>query len=61
VTYTVQYKDSIDAATWQDFAANGTLVASGTTTSFEDDFSSNSSGGPPATGARFYRISYTSP
>ena len=61
VTYTVQYKDSLDAATWQDFAANGTRVASATTSSFEDDFTFNTSGGPPATGARFYRISYTLP
>jgi hypothetical protein len=61
MTYKIQYADSLSPPTWTDFAAAGTLVATNTTSMFKDDFTASTSGGPSATGARFYRISYTTP
>jgi hypothetical protein len=57
VDYTIEYKNSIDGP-WQPFVANGTCSATNTVTSFEDDFSANSSGAPSSTGQRFYRFKY---
>jgi hypothetical protein len=59
VTYTIEYTDSLRGApVWNEFVNNGSLVASGTASVFEDDFTPNTSGGPPATGMRFYRIRF---
>jgi len=59
VTYTIEYTDSLSGTpTWNEFANNGSLTATNTTSTFEDDFTSNTSGGPSATGARFYRFNY---
>jgi len=60
-TYTIQYTDSLTPASWTDFDSAGTLVATNTTSEFMDDFTAATSGGPSATGARFYRFSYSSP
>jgi hypothetical protein len=58
--YTVEYTDALDGSdTWHAFANNGTHVPTGETSFFEDDFTGNTSGGPPAGGMRFYRFSYT--
>jgi len=43
------------------FVANGTFTATGTLSSFEDDFTGNSSGGESTTGQRYYRFRYTAP
>lgn len=59
--YTIEYKDALDDPTWQAFAANGSHTATNTVSSFEDDFTSGSSGAPSSTGARFYRVSYAMP
>ncbi|MFN3409751.1 MAG: Ig-like domain-containing protein [Limisphaerales bacterium] len=61
LTYTIEYKDALDAPAWQTFAANGTQTPDGTSSHFEDDFTTASSGGPSPTGARFYRIRYLAP
>ena len=59
VTYTIEYTDSLSGTpTWNAFANNGSLTATNTTSQMEDDFTANTSGGPSATGARFYRFSY---
>jgi hypothetical protein len=59
VTYTIEYADQLGAsAVWQEFAANGSRTATTTTEAFEDDFTANTSGGPSATGQRFYRFKY---
>jgi len=60
LTYTIEYKDALEAATWLAFTANGNRTPTGTSSYFEDDFTAASSGGPSATGARFYRIHYNS-
>jgi hypothetical protein len=59
VSYTIEYKNSLAEATWQPFAANGTFTATATQSSFEDDFTANSSGGISPTGQRYYRFNYT--
>jgi len=59
-SYTIEYKNSLDAA-WQTFVANGTFTATNTVSSFEDDFTTNSSGGASLTGQRYYRFKYTVP
>jgi hypothetical protein len=59
--YTIQYKNVLTDPVWHPFVANGSLTATNTTSSLEDDFTSNTSGGPSTTGARFYRFNYTSP
>lgn len=61
LTYTIQYKNALTEAAWQPFAAHGSLTATNTVSSLEDDFTTNTSGGPSPTGARFYRFSYTTP
>jgi hypothetical protein len=61
LTYTVQFRDSLTSGAWQNFVANGTHTATNSASAFEDDFTAASSGGPSATGARFYRISYPGP
>jgi len=58
-TYRIQYSDGLAGApAFQEFENNGTITASGTETTFIDDFTSNTSGGPSPTGARYYRIVY---
>ncbi len=59
VSYTIEYKNSLAEANWQPFAANGTFTATNTPSSFEDDFTANSSGGISPTGQRYYRFKYT--
>ena len=61
LSYTIEFRNSLTAGDWQTFATNGTFVATATTSSFEDDFTMNSSGGPSPTGQRYYRFKYTSP
>jgi hypothetical protein len=56
--YTIQYQDVLNSDVWHDFAANGALTATTTSSSFEDDFTSKTSGGASSTGQRFYRINY---
>jgi hypothetical protein len=59
VTYTTEYTDSLSATpVWQQFQANGTLTATNTQSWFTDDFTAGTSGGPSATGMRFYRFSH---
>lgn len=59
-TYTIEYSHSIGAtAEWHTFAQGGTFTATGYTMEFRDDFSANTSGGPPPGGTRFYRFRYT--
>jgi len=61
-TYKIQYTDSLEGTpVWHDFANAGTLVATETSSEFKDDFTAGTSGGPSATGARFYRFSYMLP
>jgi hypothetical protein len=59
--YTIWYRNALDSGPWQNFVANGSMSATNTVSAFEDDFTTNSSGGASATGARFYRISYAAP
>ena len=61
VTYAIQFKNALTDANWQPFAANGSFSATNNVSYFEDDFTSNTSGSLSPTGARFYRISYTTP
>jgi hypothetical protein len=58
VTYTIEYTDQLTPAVWQTFANNGSLIATTTSGALEDDFTTNTSGGPSATGMRFYRFKY---
>jgi hypothetical protein len=60
-TYTIEYTDTLPATTWQTFAANGSHTPTQTSSSFEDDFTTNTSGGSSPTGGRFYRIRYAIP
>lgn len=60
-SYTIEFKNSLGDLTWQTFIANGTQTATNTLSTFEDDFSAGSSGGPSPTGQRFYRFKYTVP
>ena len=59
--YTIEYRDSLTAGEWQTNVANGTFTATNTLSAFEDDFTANSSGGPSATGQRYYRFRYGTP
>jgi hypothetical protein len=59
LSYTTQCKDSLGQANWDNFKANGTFVATGTSSNFEDDFGPNSSGS--SSPARYYRIEYSTP
>jgi hypothetical protein len=61
LSYTVEFRDSLTSGTWQNFATNGTQTPMGTSSAFEDDFTAATSGSASATGARFYRISYSAP
>jgi hypothetical protein len=61
LNYTIEFRDSLTTGTWQTFVANGTFTASDTTSAFEDDFTTASSGGPSATGQRYYRFKYSAP
>jgi hypothetical protein len=61
MNYTIEFKDALDDPTWHAFVANGSHTPTNTVSAFEDDFTAASSGGPSPTGARFYRVSYTSP
>jgi hypothetical protein len=61
LTYTIQFRDSLNSGSWMNFATNGIQTATNSASAFEDDFTAATSGGPSATGARFYRISYSSP
>jgi len=59
VTHTIEYMDSLGGtADWEEFANNGSVTATNTASLFEDDFTANTSGGPSATGARFYRFKF---
>ena len=59
-TYTVEYADELNATpVWHQFQNNGSKVAAGLATAFEDDFTSNTSGTVPTTGMRYYRVSWT--
>jgi hypothetical protein len=59
VTYTIEYADQLGGATvWHAFASNGSFTATNNAGVFEDDFTTNTSGGAPATGSRFYRFKY---
>lgn len=60
-SYTIEYRDSLTVGTWQTFAASGTVIATGTFSAFEDDFTTNTSGAPSATGQRYYRFKYLTP
>jgi len=58
-TYTISYCDDLsDTPVFAPFENNGSLTAASSTSTFTDDFTSNTSGGPSATGNRFYRILY---
>jgi fluoride ion exporter CrcB/FEX len=59
--YTIEYKDSLTPGGWQTFVNNGTFTATTTLSSFQDDFTANSSGSAPATGQRYYRFRYSNP
>lgn len=59
VSYSIEYKNSLAEAAWQTFAANGSFTATNTLSSFEDDFTANTSGGAAPTGQRCYRFKYT--
>ena len=62
LTYKIEYTDSLGGTpVWHEFQNAGTLVATETESEFKDDFTGATSGGPSATGARFYRFSYTTP
>ena len=61
LSYTIEFKDSLTSGSWTNFAANGTFTATETLSSFEDDFTGNSSGGESTTGQRYYRFRYTAP
>jgi hypothetical protein len=56
MTYTIEFRDSLTAGTWETFPANGSLVASNLTSSLVDDFTENSSGSRAA--QRYYRFRY---
>ncbi|MEN8254946.1 MAG: hypothetical protein ABFR33_05690, partial [Verrucomicrobiota bacterium] len=57
-TYWIEYTDDLGASNimWQPFISNGMLEATGTNSSFLDDFTTATSGGEPTEGHRFYRI-----
>jgi hypothetical protein len=58
-TYTIEYTDDLAGEiVWHLFQNNGRLTATGEISGFEDDFTPNTSGSPPATGKRFYRFRY---
>jgi hypothetical protein len=58
-TYTIEYTEDLNSdPVWHNFQNNGSHTATGTASLFEDDFTSNTSGGSSATGMRFYRFSY---
>lgn len=59
--YTIEYTDTLPATIWQTFVANGSHTPTQTSSSFEDDFTTNTSGGSSPTGGRFYRIRYAVP
>ncbi|HIE10940.1 MAG TPA: hypothetical protein EYP62_04945 [Kiritimatiellae bacterium] len=67
--YTLEFVDSLsNGASWSVFANTnigvGTWLETGTVSSaytFEDDFSTNTSGGAPAPGRRFYRVRVRNP
>jgi hypothetical protein len=59
-SYTIQYSDGL-SGNWSNFQKNGTLTATNSDNSFSDDFSSNTSGGAPASGTRFYRFLISAP
>jgi hypothetical protein len=61
LTYTIQYKNSLTDSIWHPFVAHGSLIATNTVSSLEDDFTTNTSGGPSPSGARFYQFNYTTP
>lgn len=59
VTYTIEYTDSLSPQPqWREFLNRGSLIATNTAGVFEDDFTSETSGGPPPGGTRFYRIRF---
>jgi hypothetical protein len=59
VTYTVEYTDNLNGTVvWHAFTQHGSFTATTTASVFEDDFTAQTSGGPSATGMRFYRFQY---
>jgi hypothetical protein len=60
-TYRVEYTDDLGGGeeAWHPFAQDGIFVATETVSTFEDDFTVNTSGGPSSTGRRFYRFAYS--
>lgn len=52
LTYTLEYRNSLATGTWQTLPVGGSLTATNTTSSFEDDM---------AVSQRFYRIRYVAP
>lgn len=61
MTYTIKFKNALTDAMWQPFAAHGSFSATNNVSSFEDDFTANTSGSVSPTGARFYQINYIAP
>jgi hypothetical protein len=61
LNYTIEFRDSLTAGSWQAFQANGTFTATNSVSAFEDDFTANTSGGNSATGARYYRFKHSAP
>jgi hypothetical protein len=61
LSYTIEFRDSLTSGSWTNFVTNGTLTATSTLSSFEDDFTANTSGGPSPTGQRYYRFKYSAP
>ena len=56
-TYTIEYSDQLGAgAQWRNFVQRGSLTASNSLSEFRDDFTSATSGSPPAAGNRYYRF-----
>ncbi|MDD5141408.1 MAG: Ig-like domain-containing protein [Verrucomicrobiales bacterium] len=61
LNYAIEFKNTLTDANWQPFVAHGSFAATNSVSWFEDEFTAQTSGGPSATGARFYRIKYTVP
>ena len=61
LSYTIEFRDSLTSGSWTNFVTNGTFTATNTLSSFEDDFTANTSGGPSPTDQRYYRFKYSAP
>jgi hypothetical protein len=59
-TYTIEYADNLQMPIdWKTFQDQGTFTATDTAAFFLDDFTSATSGGPAASGRRFYRFRHS--